>query len=84
MLYPNTSVKEWSARYGIKSYSRPCVNCGAMQTTDIPYAMNGWRGLKSAVCSCGGGCDIDVAMPVGEGTELWRALFEDVKAAVNG
>ncbi len=45
--------EEWAEKYGIRPKEAFCPRCNIKITTDIPFAIKGYRGLKSADHGCG-------------------------------
>lgn len=45
--------EEWAEKYGIRAKEGFCPKCGLKIITDIPFAIKGYRGLKSADHGCG-------------------------------
>jgi hypothetical protein len=53
MIYPNTTITEWSAQYDILPTEAPCKKCGARQTIDVPFAYKSLRGFAASPHNCG-------------------------------
>lgn len=47
------TAAEWTARYGVDSFSHPCSECGRVLTTSIPFVQGALRGLQAPPCECG-------------------------------
>ena len=78
MIYPNVSVEEWCKRYKITVKTRPCTKCGKLQTTSIPWASQGWRGLVAPLHDCGIGYELSTAVAADKKERNeWKLLFSD-------
>jgi hypothetical protein len=47
------TAEAWADRYGIEVFSHPCIECGRVLTTSIPFAQGQLRGLQAPPCECG-------------------------------
>jgi hypothetical protein len=51
------SAEAWTRKYGVVPYTRPCVDCGALRTTSLPFVQGGAHGLMAPTCACGNSDD---------------------------
>lgn len=51
----NVSAEDWAERYDIRldSFDCECYQCGRILQMNIPFAIEGKRGLKAPECACG-------------------------------
>lgn len=77
MLFPlDTDYRIWAKRYGIGVGKYKCLKCGMDIITNIPFAIKGYRGLKSLDHGCGENYTRKVMTPVGkEEIDFWKGLF---------
>lgn len=52
-IFPLIDANIWAARYNLKFSNKPCIKCGEIQETSIPWASKNWRGLMSPSHGCG-------------------------------
>lgn len=45
-------AKVWASKYGIKPFTAPCQDCGAICETTLPLVLGPFRGL-AIECPCG-------------------------------
>lgn len=43
----------WAQRYGLEPLRHPCLRCGVILETTIPFAAGEIRGLIAPYCECG-------------------------------
>ena len=53
LLVLGSDPKRWAERFGIEPFSHPCIDCGEMLSTSLPFACDSLRGLIAPRCSCG-------------------------------
>ena len=54
MLYPlEQDYLTWASRYNLRIATGSCPKCGLEILTNIPFALKGYRGLKSEDHGCG-------------------------------
>lgn len=53
LLIFGVSAARWTARYGVLPFSHPCLDCGRILTTTIPFVQGSLRGLQAPTCECG-------------------------------
>lgn len=53
MIYPDVSVEDWCRRYSIETAEKPCLKCGELLHSTLPFAHRDWRGVQSITHSCG-------------------------------
>ena len=58
--------QEWAEKYGLRIKEGECSKCGKKLITNIPFAFQGYRGLKSADHGCGDKYTWKTFVPVGE------------------
>ena len=66
MLLPQEDYKEWAEKYGLRIKEAKCPKCKIDIITDIPFAIGGYRGLKSADHGCGENYTRKVMVPWSE------------------
>ncbi len=64
MIYPDTPLEEWCARYKLQIREEECLNCHKMFKTTVPIAMQGMAGLSTPVHECGEGFCACVLTPM--------------------
>ena len=68
--------EEWAERYGLRIKKGNCSNCGLELITNIPFAFQGYRGLKSEDHGCGDKYTWKTFKPVKEKEKLeWADLM---------
>lgn len=79
MIYPDVNVEKWCERYGLTVKTRPCLQCGILQTTSIPWASGEWRGLVSTKHACGEDYELSTAISINKNERNeWKELFTAV------
>ena len=53
MIFPLEDYIEWADKYKIKIRISNCPKCGVEIITNIPFALKGYRGLKTPDHGCG-------------------------------
>lgn len=53
LTVPGASPAAWAKRFDILPFSHPCIDCGALRVTTIPFASGRFRGLAAPTCACG-------------------------------
>jgi len=67
MMYPlEQDYLSWAIKYDIRVKSGCCPKCGQTIITNIPFAVKGYRGLKSDDHGCGEKYTRKVMVPVGK------------------
>jgi hypothetical protein len=75
MIYPQVSCEEWSKLYNIRVIEGSCPKCKADIVANIPFAMKGYRGLKSEDHGCGEKYTKKVLVPHSEEEkDFWKGI----------
>lgn len=45
--------ERWAARWGLLPFRSPCLGCGRIMETTVPFAWRDYRGLIAPSCVCG-------------------------------
>lgn len=53
MIFPIEDTLEWAQKYNLSVKVAKCPKCSIEIKTDIPFAITGYRGLKSPDHGCG-------------------------------
>lgn len=79
-IYPKVSADDWAKLYNIEIRSRPCLKCGKLQSTSIPWASKEWRGLVSPTHECGEEYKLITAVPKSKAERLsWSDMVYSYK-----
>lgn len=80
MIFPQEDYLEWAKKYGLRIQEGECLKCGMKIITDIPFALGGYRGLKSKDHGCGQKYTWKTMKPVSEEEKkFWSELTKDMK-----
>jgi len=72
MLQPIENPVTWANKYGLEIKQANCPKCGILIITDVPFAVKGYRGLKSSDHGCGEMYCRKILTPVSEEEiEFW-------------
>jgi hypothetical protein len=52
LIYGADPVR-WANRWGLVPFSTPCLACGRLKHTSIPFVRHQMRGLMAPPCECG-------------------------------
>ncbi len=76
MLFPlETDYLTWANKYDIRVESGECSKCGNSVITNLPFAFEGYRGLKSEDHGCGEKYTWKTFVPVGEDEKsTWKNI----------
>ena len=75
MLLPLEDADYWAEKYNITKKYASCPKCGIEIVTDTPFAINGYRGLKSKDHGCGEKYTRKILVPVSkEEIEFWNGI----------
>ncbi len=76
MIFPIENYIEWSDKYKIKVSVGKCPRCDEEVITNIPFALKGYRGLKSFDHGCGEKYTRKSMVAIGkEEIESWNKSF---------
>ena len=53
LLAYGISTETWTKRFGVLPFSYPCIDCGEVLHTSIPFVQGDLRGLQAPPCICG-------------------------------
>ncbi|MFT6067898.1 MAG: hypothetical protein ACJAT2_003631 [Bacteriovoracaceae bacterium] len=71
MLFPmETDYLTWANKYNLRVKVGKCHSCGKEVITNIPFALSGYRGLKSEDHGCGDYYTWKTFKPIGEKEKL--------------
>lgn len=63
---------EWASTYSLPQRSDCCPRCGVDRFANIPFALDGYRGLMSELHGCGEEYRLRVFRPIGKRIGNWR------------
>lgn len=76
MLYPDTSLDEWTRKYDLQIQSKKCANCNAFFETTVPVLIKGYAGLETPTHECGRNFNSAIFTPTTkESIQEWNELF---------
>lgn len=70
---------KWAERYNIRIKVERCPKCNIEIITDIPFAISGYRGLKSKDHGCGEKYTRKTLVPIDkEETMFWKSITDSM------
>ena len=80
MLFPlEQDYLTWASRYSIRIRSGNCEKCGVAIITNVPFAFQGYRGLKSDDHGCGEKYTRKIMVPVEKAEkEFWAPIAKSM------
>ncbi|PIK15111.1 hypothetical protein [Halobacteriovorax sp. JY17] len=76
MLFPlEQDYLNWTSKYNLRVKTGSCLCCGKEIVTDVPFALKGYRGLKSEDHGCGEEFTWKSFKPIGQKEkDTWDSL----------
>lgn len=80
IIEPDTPLDEWCRLYDLVVQEKPCLACGVLQKTTIPWAAKNWRGLRAPLHGCGENYRLTTAVHADPKERAeWKAVVKELK-----